>query len=109
SCWIRFANASSTSDREKDVRGMSITVREVQGDNLKPGSDAQDFILNSLPVMMVPGTREFLELLRAREAGSARTALYFLSHPKVARVALASRQQPSSHLDISYWSTTPYL
>ena len=25
------------------------------------------------------------------------------------RVALASRQNPTSHLDISYWSTTPYL
>jgi hypothetical protein len=107
--WIRFANAASASDREKDVRGMSIKVRGVQGDNLTPGSDAQDFVLNSHPVMMVPGTKEFLELLRAVEAGSLRRTLYFLSHPKAARTAFASRQNPSSHLDISYWSTTPYL
>lgn len=106
--WIRFANAASASDREKDVRGMSIKVRGVHGENLTPGSDEQDFVLNSHPVMMVPGPREFLELLRAVEAGGFKRTMYFLSHPRAARIAFASRQHPSSHLDISYWSTTPY-
>ncbi len=109
SAWIRFANATSSSDREKDVRGMSIKVRGVSGDNLTRGSDVQDFVLNSHPVMMVPGPREFLELLRAVEAGGWRRARYFLTHPNAARIAFASRQHPSSHLDIAYWSTTPYL
>jgi hypothetical protein len=107
--WIRFANATSASDRDKDLRGMSIKVRGVRGENLTRGSDVQDFVLNSHPVMMVPGPREFLELLRANEAGGLRRAIYFLSHPNAARIAFASRQHPSSHLDISYWSTTPYL
>jgi hypothetical protein len=57
SAWIRFANATSTSDREKDVRGMSIKVRGVRGENLTRGSDMQDFVLNSHPVMMVRGPR----------------------------------------------------
>ena len=107
--WIRFANATSVSDREKDVRGMSIKLYGVQGEHLTPGVDVQDFILNSHPVMMVPGPREFLELLRAVEAGGWRRASYFLTHPRATSVALGSRQQPSSHLDIPYWSTTPYL
>ena len=107
--WIRFANATTATDRDKDVRGMSIKVRGVRGEHLTPGSDCQDFVLNSHPVMMVPGPREFLELLRAVEAGGVKRALYFLSHPRAARIAFASRQHPSSHLDISYWSTTPYL
>ena len=106
--WIRFANASTQSDRERDTRGMAIKVLGVEGENLTPGSTAQDFILNSHPVMMVPGTREFLELLQANEAGGFRRALYFLGHPKAARIALASRGNPSCHLDIPYWSTTPY-
>ena len=59
--------------------------------------------------MMAPGTREFLQLLQAVEAGGLTRVLYFLSHPNAIRVALASRQNPTSHLDISYWSTTPYL
>jgi hypothetical protein len=109
SAWIRFANATSASDRKKDVRGLSIKVRGVGGENLTPGSDVQDFVLNSHPVMMVPGPREFLELLRAVEAGGWRRARYFLTHPGAARIAFASRQHPSSHLDIPYWSTTPYL
>ncbi len=107
--WIRFANATTMSDREKDVRGMSIKVRDVRGDNLTRGVDVQDFVLNSHPVMMVPGPREFLELLRAVEAGAWRRARYFLTHPRATRIAVASRQQPSCHLDIPYWSTTPYL
>src|SRR4051794_24856691 len=34
---IRFANASTTTDKDKDVRGMSIKVLSVTGDNLTPG------------------------------------------------------------------------
>ena len=106
---IRFANATSQSDRESDVRGMSIKVSGVGGDNLTPGESTQDFILNSHPVMMVGGTRTFLDLLKAVEAGGAQTALFFISHPRAAAVALASRQHATSHLEIPYWSTTPYL
>lgn len=106
--WIRFANASTQSDRERDTRGMAIKVLGVEGENLTPGATAQDFILNSHPVMMVPGTREFLELLQANEAGGLRRALYFLTHAKAATIAFASRANTTCHLDIPYWSTTPY-
>jgi hypothetical protein len=106
---IRFANATSRSDEERDVRGMSIKVSGVDGANLTPGQSDQDFILNSHPVMMVGATREFLALLRAVEAGGARAALFFLSHPRAAAAAFASRQHATSHLEVPYWSTTPYL
>ena len=108
-CWIRFANATSESDKDKDTRGMAIKVLDVAGDNLTPGATTQDFVLNSHPVMMVGGTREFLELLEANEAGGFRRAVYFLGHLKAARIAMASRANPTCHLDIPYWSTTPYL
>jgi hypothetical protein len=107
--WVRFASAASTSDRERDVRGMSISVKGVPGANLTPGISSQDFVLNSHPVMMASGVTEFLALLRANEAGGFQRAWYFLTHPKAARVALASRQHHTSHLEIPYWSTTPYL
>ena len=106
---IRFASASSATDRERDVRGMSIALWDVPGGNLTPGQTRQDFVLNSHPVMMVPDARAFLALLRANEAGGLRRILYFLSHPRAARIAAASRQHPASHLDISYWGATPYL
>jgi hypothetical protein len=106
--WIRFANASSESDRERDIRGMSIRVSPVGGQNLTPGVTVQDFVLNSHPVMVAAGARDFLELLRANEAGGFRRAIYFLTHPKSAGIALAARANPACHLDIPYWSATPY-
>jgi hypothetical protein len=107
--WIRFANASSQTDREKDVRGMSIKVSGVSGDNLTPGETTQDFVLNSHPVLVAANSMDFFELLRALEAGGLQRALYFIAHPKSALIGLQARQNPTSHLDIPYWSTTPYL
>jgi hypothetical protein len=106
--WIRFANASSSSDKDRDIRGMSIKVSPVTGDNLTPGAGVQDFVLNSHPVMVAPDPRSFLELLQASDAGGFRRAIYFLTHPRAARIGLAAQANPSCHLDIPYWSTTPY-
>lgn len=107
--FVRFANASSKSDREKDVRGMAISIAAAPGTNLTPGATTQDFVLNSHRVMVAPDAREFLDLLRALEAGGFRSALYFATHPRAAVIGFASRQNPSCHLDIWYWSATPYL
>ena len=107
--WIRFANAGSKTDREKDVRGMAIKVFDVPGANLTPGETSQDFVLNSHPVMVAPNTREFLQAMKALEAGGFQQARYFLTHPRAALIGLRARQQPACHLDIPYWSTTPYL
>jgi hypothetical protein len=106
--WIRFANAGSDSDKERDIRGMSIQVSDVPGENLTAGATTQDFVLNSHPVMLAATTRDFLELLRANEAGGVRRVVYFLTHLNSARIGAAARQNPSCHLDIQYWSTTPY-
>ena len=70
--WIRFANASSQSDREKDVRGMAVRISGVAGENLTPGESRQDFVLNSHPVMVAANTKDFLELLKAMDAGGLR-------------------------------------
>ena len=106
---IRFANATSQSDKDRDVRGMSIKVSSLGGENLTPGASEHDFILNSHPVMMVGHTKTFLDLLKAVEQGGAAEGLFFVTHPLAAAVALASRQHATSHLEIPYWSTTPYL
>jgi hypothetical protein len=106
---VRFANATSTSDRERDIRGMSVKVLNVAGENLTPGVSAQDFVLNSHPVMMAGDAKSFLELLRANEAGGLRRIFYFVSHLKAAGIARAAQQLHSCHLDIPYWSATPYL
>lgn len=106
--WIRFANAGSDSDKDRDIRGLSIQIMNVPGENLTPGASTQDFLLNSHPVMIAGTTRDFLELLRANEAGGVRRIVYFVTHLNSARIGAAARQNPSCHLDIQYWSTTPY-
>jgi len=105
---IRFANATSATDRDRDTRGMTIGVFDAATDNLTAGETRQDFVLNSHPVMPAADPKEFLALLRANEAGGVKRALYFATHFKSTRIALASRQHHSSHLDIHYWSTVPY-
>jgi hypothetical protein len=107
--WIRFANASSQSDSKKDVRGMSIRLSDVPGKNLTAGATTQDFVLNSHPVMVAGNTKDFLSLLRALEGGVLRRIVYIVTHLRTVRRGIASRANPTSHLDISYWSTTPYL
>lgn len=106
--WIRFANATSQADTARDLRGMSIKVSGVPGTNLTAGCTEQDLILNSHPVMMVPGTRQFLELLRANEAGGLQRILYFLRNLRAVNIAREGQQQPSCHLDIWYWSNVPF-
>jgi catalase len=107
--WIRFANASSQSDREKDVRGIAVRISGVTGENLTPGESRQDFVLNSHPVMVAANTKDFLELLQAMDEGGFREVAYFLSHPRSAMIGFQARQQPTCHLDIPYFSATPYL
>ena len=106
---MRFANATSDDDSEKDIRGLSIKVRGVEGENLTPGVSDQDFVLNSHPVMMAADAKSFMELLRANEAGAMTRVGYFATHPRAAKVALEAQQHHSCHLDIPYWSATPYL
>ena len=65
---IRFANATSESDKDQDIRGMSIKLTGVPGMNLMPGSTEHDFVLFSHPVMLASTAPEFLELLKANEA-----------------------------------------
>ncbi len=105
---IRFASATSESDSEQDIRGMSIQVSGVEGNNLTPGATTQDFVLFSHPVMLAPTARDFFELLKANEAGGAERVAYFLAHPRSAAIAAAAQQHHLSHLDIPYFSATPY-
>ena len=105
---IRFANATSESDKDQDIRGMSIKLTGVPGVNLMPGSTEVDFVLFSHPVMLAGTAKEFLELLQANEAGGLKRITYFATHPRSAAVAAAAQAHHTCHLDIPYFSATPY-
>ncbi len=110
--WIRISNASGKvqSDEEKDFRGFAIKLlglNEKSENKIKE----QDFLLLSNPTMPLGTVKLF------------RDAIYYSIkwHPivlagkflftgklKVLK-ALNTAKNDTSPLDISYWSTTPYM
>lgn len=108
---VRFGNNRAESDAERDLRGASIKVFGTDGPKLLDDHGAQDFVLISHPVLVAGTTRTFYELLRAVAAD--RPLAFFLNpldpHLRELWITLQARQHPTSHLDLRYWSTTPYL
>lgn len=107
---IRFANASETDDRKKDLRGMSIKVFGVAGKSLWGGDGTQDFVLNSYPALFAANPEDFLDFVKATDKD--RIWWYFLnpfnSHLKSLWVLFKARQKHSDPFALRYWSTTPY-
>ena len=109
----RFANATKWDDSEKDLRGLSLQVSEIDGDTLWGEPGKQDFLLNSYPALFVATPEEFLGFMRARQTGSKLDlAKFFLSpldpHIKSLMTVLRARKKHDSPLDIRYWSTVPF-
>lgn len=108
--WIRFANATATSDTEKDFRGMSLKLMGVEGPKLLGGGSTQDFVLNSHPVLFVGTAEDFLAFIEYSLNSSP--VLFFLNpfdlHLKELGIVRAGRRHHAGHLAIPYWSTTPY-
>jgi hypothetical protein len=109
--WIRFANATETTDTKKDFRGMSIKLMHVKGSKLLGSDQTHDFILNSHSVLFVGNPEDFRDFVDYNLNSSP--LLFFLNpfhpHIKEFRIVRAGRQHHASHLAIPYWSTTPYL
>ena len=107
---LRFANASSMDDSEKDIRGLSISVSNVNGPVIWGESGRQDFLLNSHPALFAATPEDFLSFMRARQQGHE--LRYFLNpldlHLKSLWIIFKARKKHLSPLDIRYWSTVPF-
>ncbi len=106
---IRYSTASATisSDKDKGILGMAIKIFGVDGKKLikdKYANGSQDILLLSHPVMPIANAEDFLKVVN-------NAALFFVNpfHFKELKIALDSRKNYTSPLDIRYWSTTPYL
>jgi catalase len=110
SAMLRFANASNRDDSKKDIRGLSIRVKNVDGPVLWGEPGFQDFLLNSYPALFVATPEDFLSFIRARQKG--KELGFFLnpfdSHLKSLWIVFKARKKHLSPLDIRYWSTVPY-
>jgi len=108
--WLRFANATRPDDSEKDIRGLSIRVSDVEGEVLSGEPGLQDFLLNSYPALFVATPEDFLAFARARDGGSLLRFFADPFDPHLASllIALRARAHHLSPLDIRYWSTVPF-
>ncbi len=105
---VRFANASTDDDEDKDFRGMSVKVFDVDGNSLWGENGQQDFLLNSYPALFAGNPDEFLSFL---EANADEAVWKFFINPgnwDSVALLLRGRDKISSPFDIRYWSTTPY-
>jgi catalase len=107
---LRFANATSRDDSEKDIRGLSIRVSNVKGPTLWGEERFQDFLLNSYPALFVATPEDFLAFIKARQAH--KELWFFLNpfdpHLKSLWIAFKSRKKHLSPVDVRYWSTVPF-
>lgn len=105
---IRFANATKFDDREKDFRGMSISVFNVAGQSLWGNAGQQDFLLNSHPVLFARDGSDFLEFIEASRDDKLWQYFVRPSHFYSLKTALTGRDKIANPFTIRYWSTTPF-
>lgn len=108
--FMRFANASTTDDGDKDLRGFSVRVIDVTGDTLWGEQGKQDFVLNSYPVLFASSPEEFMAFIQAQYDDSIFSFFLnpFDSHLRALFILLKARDRHTSPFDIRYWSTTAF-
>lgn len=106
----RFANASTQSDADKDLRGLSVSVFGVKEPTIWGEQGKQDFITNSHPVLFASSPEEFYQFIQAQYDDSIISFFLnpFDSHLNALKILLQARERPTSPFDIQFWSTTAF-
>jgi len=113
-CWVRFSNSSGKvqSDAVPDARGVAIKLLSPRGDGAGAGARPDhDFVLLNTPVMPLGTVALFRDAVYYTiESSPLLLAAKFAltGHVGVLLGLLMLRGNPSSPLDIRYWSTTPF-
>ena len=110
---IRFAPSASyyESDSKKDYIGLAIKISDVAGKRLAFESESIDLLLQSHPCMYIGKLKDFRDVIyMLNKTNPFFMALYFLITGRfnVVKNFESGKSLPSSVLDISYWSQTPY-
>jgi Dyp-type peroxidase family len=113
--WVRLSNASDSvaPDRGRDARGLAIKLLGVEGPKfLRDETHTQDFLLVNAPAFFVRDAADYVELVRAQQAGSILRFFAGLRPPRLRldelRNAVASLRAPVHPLADRYFSMTPY-
>lgn len=108
--YARFANASTQGDSEKDLRGLSLRVENIEGEVIWGQQGRQDFLMNSHPVLFAESPEVFYDFIQAQfdDAVLGFFLNPFDSHYRALAILLRARDRPNSLFDIRYWSTTAF-
>jgi hypothetical protein len=114
--WVRFSSASEKpqSDANKDIRGIAMKLRDVPGERIPESDEAttQDFLMVSAPTMPLGTVRLFRTAVAVMNQYSPilfAILLIVTGRFRVLKTLGAMNINPTSPVDIRYWSTTPYL
>ena len=112
--WIRFSNQDGTinPDIQGDIRGMAIKLMGVPGEKLlaeEKNAQTHDFLTISTDVFVTRDVAEFDGLIKALIGGTLRKVWFFLTHWRVVWNLKKAMIKFANPLQISYFSTTPYL
>lgn len=107
---VRFAAASESDDRNKDIYGFSIAVQEIDTLVTLNGGSRQDFVLNSHPALFAADPEDFAAFADAVE--NDRMWAFFVNpldpHPGALLLLLRARSNPENPFALRYFSTTPF-
>lgn len=111
--YVRYSNAfPGQPDIKKDSRGMAIKLMGVPGDKLLPElktATTQDFVLMNTHFFVTKDARGFSKLLKAAEGGGFKSALFFITHPNIARRFFKVRERHADLQGADWGSVVPYL
>lgn len=106
--WVRYSNGdpdgAKKPDLEKDVRGMAVKLMNVA----ESASGSQDFLMITSKEFFSKDGDDYLALFKGLTGGTARLALYALTHPLSAKRLLGARVQIANPVKASYFSSVPY-
>jgi hypothetical protein len=114
-CWVRVSNASGTpqSDATPDFRGFAIKLMApTSGGKEAEAPVGQDFVLMNFPTMPLGTIKLFRDAVYfsiERSPLLLVLKMVLTGHVAALKALKEGRTNPTSPLDLRYWSTTPYL
>ena len=112
--WVRFSNAQSIrkSDKETDIRGLSVKLLSVPGRKVMEGEEdapTQDFLAINQPVLFAEDVEQFMSFQLAMADQGLTFAAYMAGHPVLAARLLRNLRATDSVLTSPFWSTVPSM
>jgi hypothetical protein len=112
--WVRFSNANGMPqpDINRDIRGIALKLKQVNGEKLTSEADClddQDFLLINSNRFLCSDVEHFDDMVKAIQGSLWQKLSFFVCNPCVIWRMWTSFKTFANPLQIRYFSSTPYL